>query len=117
MMLSLAVAIGACGAQPFVPPPPSPQRVYVSNEGDEQPEIVLAPPLHYPDNPRLGGVEGTVLVRVVIDTAGNPEAATARVVQTPDSVLGRAGQALVLRTLFRPARVRGRVVQVMVDIP
>jgi len=38
-------------------------------------------------------------------------------VATPDSALGRAGDALVRKTLFRPARVRGRVVQVAIDVP
>ncbi len=108
---------GACGSQAFAPPPPSPQRVYAISEVDERPEIVLTPPLRYPDSPKVAGVEGVVVVRVVIDTAGNPEPATARVVQTPDSELGIAAQGLALKTLFRPARVRGRVVQVMVDLP
>lgn len=107
----------ACGSPQFVPPPPSPERVYALSEVDERPEIVLAPPLRYPDDPRLAGVEGVVVVRVVIDTAGNPEPATAQVVQANDSALGRAGEALALKTLFRPARVRGRVVQVLVDLP
>ncbi len=111
------VGLAACGSRAFVPPPPSPRRVYGITEVDERPEIVLTPPLRYPADPRLAGVEGVVLVRVVIDTAGNPEPASALVVQAPDSALGVAGQALVLRTLFRPARVRGRVVQVAVDLP
>jgi TonB family protein len=38
------------------------------------------------------------------------------VLTTPDSVLGAAAQALVRKTLFRPARVRGRVVQVQLDL-
>jgi len=114
-----AVVLGAaaCGSPPFVPPPPSPERVYALSEVDERPEIVLAPPLRYPDDPHLAGVDGVVVVRLVIDTAGNPEPATAQVVQTDDSALGRAGEALALKTLFRPARVRGRVVQVLVDLP
>lgn len=114
---ALALAAAACGAPAFLPPPPSAQRVYGINEVDERPEIVLAPPLRYPDDPRLADLGGVVVVRVVIDSAGNPEPATARVVQTPDSALGNAARALVLKTLFRPARVRGQVVQVMVDIP
>jgi hypothetical protein len=91
--------------------------VYALSEVDERPEIVLAPPLRYPDDPHLAGVEGVVVVRLVIDTAGNPELATADVVQTDGPALGQAGEALALKTLFRPARVRGRVVQVLVDLP
>ncbi len=107
------VVAGACGPTVFVPPPPSPQRVYGMSEVDERPEIVLTPPLRYP----AGGSDGVVVVRVVIDSAGNPEPATALVVQGSDSVLADAARALVLKTLFRPARVRGRVVQALVEVP
>ena len=107
------VVAGACGPTAFVPPPPSPQRVYGVSEVDERPEIVLTPPLHYP----TGGSDGVVVVRVVIDSAGNPEPATTLIVQGSDSVLVAAARALVLKTLFRPARVRGRVVQTLVEVP
>jgi TonB family protein len=107
------VVAGACGPTAFAPPPPSPQRVYGVSEVDERPEIVLTPPLHYP----TGGSDGVVVVRVVIDSAGNPEPATTLVVQGSDSVLVAAARALVLKTLFRPARVRGRVVQTLVEVP
>ncbi len=109
----VGVAVGACGPTAFVPPPPSPQRVYGASEVDERPEIVLTPPLRYP----AGGSDGVVVVRVVIDSAGNPEPTTALVVQGSDSVLVAAARTLVLKTLFRPARVRGRVVQVLVEVP
>ena len=107
------VVAGACGPTAFIPPPPSPQRVYAIGEVDERPEVVLTPPLHYP----AGGSDGVVVVRVVIDSAGNPEPGTAEVVQGSDSVLVGAARTLVLKTLFRPARVRGRVVQVLVEVP
>jgi len=116
-LVALAVSGLSCGAPPYLAPPPSPQRVYALSEVDERPEIVLTPPLHYPDDPRLAGVDGAVIVRLVVDTAGNPEPGTVQVVAASDSVLGRAGDALVRKTLFRPARVRGRVVQVMIDVP
>src|SRR6266576_559878 len=108
----VGVVVGACGPTAFVPPP-SPQRVYGASEVDERPEIVLTPPLRYP----AGGSDGVVLVRLVIDSSGNPEPATALVVQGSDSVLVAAARTLVLKTLFRPARVRGRVVQVLVEVP
>jgi TonB family protein len=112
MLIGVAVA-GACGSTVFVPPPPSPQRVYGVTEVDQRPEIVQTPPLHYPE----GGREGVVVVRVVIDTAGNPEPATALVVQGSDSVLAAAARRLVLNTLFRAARVRGQVVRTLVEVP
>ena len=112
MLIGVTVA-GACGSTAFVPSPPSPRRVYGASEVDERPEIVQTPPLHYPE----GGRQGVVVVRVVIDTAGNPEPATALVVQGSDSVLAAAARTLVLNTLFRAARVRGQVVRTLVEVP
>ncbi len=109
------LAAVACGSPPYVPPPVSPQRVFATSEVDEPAEVVLAPPPEAFDP--LGPAErGVALLRVVVDTAGNPERGTAVVLQTPDSQLGVAARAFVLKTLFRPARVRGRPVQVTLDL-
>lgn len=114
-MLSVAVVTVACTPAPYVPPPVSPQRVFATREVDEPAEVVLAPPLESLDRPGPAP-RGVALVRVVVDTAGNPERATAVVLQTPDSELGVTARALVLKTLFRPARVRGRPVQVTLEL-
>src|SRR5437879_5028006 len=97
MLIGVAVA-GACGSTAFVPPPPSPQRVYGASEVDERPEIVQTPPLHYPE----GGRQGVVVVRVVVDTAGNPEPPTALV------GLGRASGLAGEGRVDRAARGLGR---------
>ena len=112
VLVGVLLAAG-CGSAPFVPPPPLPNRVYGMTEVDERPEIVLAPPLRYPEQ----GSDGVVVIRLVIDSAGNPEPSTLSVSRGSDSVLVAAARAMVLRTLFRPGRVRGRVVQVLVEIP
>ncbi len=111
-LIGVVLAAG-CAPTPFVPPPPSPQRVYGVSEVDERPEIVMMPPLPYP----AGGGDGVVVIRVVIDSAGNPEPASAVIVRGTDSLLVAAARALVVSTLFRPGRVRGRVVQTLVEVP
>ena len=111
-LIGVVLAAG-CAPTPFVPPPPSPQRVYGVSEVDERPEVVMMPPLPYP----AGGGDGVVVIRVVIDSAGNPEPASAVIVQGTDSLLVAAARALVVSTLFRPGRVRGRVVQTLVEVP
>src|SRR6266704_115917 len=67
MLIGVALA-GACGSTAFVPPPPSPRRVYGASEVDERPEIVQTPPLHYPE----GGRQGVVVVRVEFSAAPMP---------------------------------------------
>ncbi len=55
-LVPVVLAAAACGSPPFVTRPPAPERVYALSEADARPEIVLAPPLRYPDDPHLAGV-------------------------------------------------------------
>jgi hypothetical protein len=54
--VAVVLAVAACGSPRFVTRPRAPERVYASSEVDARPEIVLAPPLRYPDDPHLAGV-------------------------------------------------------------
>src|SRR5207244_11796912 len=112
-LVGLVLAAAACGSASFVPPPPPPDRVYGMKELDEPPEIVLAPPLKYPER----GSDGVVVVRLVLDSAGNPEPSTMIVTRGSDSALVAAARAMVSQTLFRPVRVRGRVVEALDHLP
>jgi hypothetical protein len=55
-LVAVVLAVAACGSPRFVTRPRAPERVYASSEVDAVPEIVLAPPLRYPDDPHLAGV-------------------------------------------------------------
>ena len=57
-LIGVVLATG-CAPTPFVPPPPSPQRVYGVSEVDERPEIVMMPPLPYP----AGGGDGVIVIQ------------------------------------------------------
>lgn len=85
--------------------------------GDERPVLLSAPPPAYPPALRDAGVEGTVIVRLVVDTLGRVEPGTVRIVRCDQPELaGPAAQSLRLAT-FRPARVAGRAVRVLVEVP
>jgi len=84
---------------------------------DERPEVLTGPPLSYPEPLRQAGVAGRVLVRAVIDTLGRAEPASVVVLESPNRGFDRAAIDYVRRALFRPARVLGRPVRVLVDVP
>jgi TonB family protein len=88
-----------------------------SMEAVEDPPVLLAgPPLAYPEALRRAGIVGRVVVQAVIDTLGRVEPAS---VAMETTVAGLASPARVyaLGARFRPARVNGRAVRVLVRLP
>lgn len=90
---------------------------YVTATVDEAPELLSAPPPVYPELLRQAGVEGTVLVEAVVDTTGRVEARSLTVVSSPNPGFDRGAEECVRQALFRPARVEGRAVRVLVRLP
>jgi len=83
----------------------------------EQPPALLAgPPLAYPELLRRGGITGTVVVQVVIDTLGRAEPGSL-VLESSHAGFEAAARAYVLGAVFRPGRTRGRTVRVLVRLP
>lgn len=84
---------------------------------DEPPERVSAPEPRYPDLLLRAGIEGAVVVEVVIDTAGHPEPASVRVLASDHRAFTAAAREAVLASRYRPGRTGGRAVRVLVRIP
>lgn len=84
---------------------------------DERPEILSRPPLDYPPLLRQAGLQGRVIVEAVIDTLGRAEPASLRIIERPNPGFEQSARDYVLHTVFRPARVKGRAVRVLVRIP
>jgi protein TonB len=83
----------------------------------EPPVLLSAPSPVYPPWLRAAGVEGLVVVQLVVDTLGRAEPATVRVVQHDEAGFDAAAVAMVRASRFRPARVWGRGVRVLVRLP
>jgi protein TonB len=83
----------------------------------EAPVLLSAPPPLYPRELRNAGVEGTVVLRLVVDTLGRAEPGTIETVRSDHPALvGPAARSLRLAR-FRPARMFGRAVRVLVEVP
>jgi TonB family protein len=96
---------------------PSSDQVFMESVVEERPELLTRPPLQYPDLLRQAGVQGRVLVSAIIDTLGRAEPASVKVVQSPNPGFDQPAKNMVLKALFRPARVHGRAVRVLVNLP
>ncbi len=84
---------------------------------EERPEILSGPQLNYPDLLRQAGVQGRVLVQAIIDTSGRVEPQSVKIIQSPNPGLDQPAKNYVLRALFRPGRVHGRAVRVLLNLP
>ena len=92
-------------------------QVYSEATVDERAEIVSAPPLDYPPALRRAGLQGRVTVQAVIDTLGRAEPASLKVIARPNTAFDQSARAYVLHAVFRPARVKGRAVRVLIRVP
>jgi len=96
---------------------PSSDQVFMESVVEERPELLTHPPLQYPDLLRQAGVQGRVLVQAIIDTSGRAEPPSVKVIQSPNPGFDQSAKNMVLKALFRPARVHGRAVRVLVNLP
>lgn len=83
----------------------------------EEPPLLLAGPIPaYPDLLRQAGVQGRVVLEAVVDTAGHVEPRSVVVVASAHPGFAAPAQQALLRSLFRPARMRGAAVRVRVRL-
>lgn len=91
--------------------------VYAANITEEPPELREAPDLVYPPLLRQGGVEGTVMLEFVVNAEGRVEVNTVNVVSCSHPGFQMPAVDLARRAVFRPGRVGGRAVRVLVRMP
>lgn len=110
------------------PPPPVAAEEAVEEEEEDEifvvveqmPEIIggwaaLLEDLKYPPLARQAGLEGTVVVKVLIDKEGHPS--NPRVIKSVQEVLDNAAVEAVMQQRFEPGRQRTRPVNVEMAIP
>jgi protein TonB len=96
---------------------PTANQVYLESVVEEKPEPLSGPPLQYPELLRQAQIQGRVLVEAIIDTTGRAEGNSIKVVQSPHPGFDQSAKNYMRQALFRPARVHGRPVRVLVRLP
>ena len=71
----------------------------------------------YPGTLRDAGVEGRVVVQFVVDTEGRVEPESIRIVSSTHAAFEAPSRRAAERMRFRPARVNGQPVRVMISLP
>ncbi len=96
---------------------PTGNEVFMEAIVEEKPSVLSGPIAVYPELLKQAQIQGRVVVQAVIDTLGRAEVTTVKVLQSPNPGFDQSAKNYVLKALFRPARVHGRAVRVLINIP
>ena len=96
---------------------PTGNEVFMEAIVEEKPAVLSGPTLQYPELLRQAQIQGRVLVQAIIDTLGRAEPPSVKVLQSPNPGFDQSAKSYVTKALFRPARVHGRAVRVLIQIP
>jgi protein TonB len=96
---------------------PTGNEVFMEAIVEEKPAVLSGPPPTYPELLKQAGIQGRVLVQAIVDTLGRAEASSIKVLQSPNPGFDQSARNYVQKALFRPARVHGRAVRVLIQIP
>ncbi|HEX9488217.1 MAG TPA: TonB family protein [Gemmatimonadales bacterium] len=96
---------------------PTGNEVFMEAIVEEKPAVLSGPTLQFPELLRQAQIQGRVLVQAIIDTLGRAEPPSVKVLQSPNPGFDQSAKSYVVKALFRPARVHGRAVRVLIQIP
>ena len=96
---------------------PTGNEVFMEAIVEEKPAVLSGPTLQFPELLRQAQIQGRVLVQAIVDTLGRAEPNSVKVLQSPNPGFDQSAKSYVLKALFRPARVHGRAVRVLIQIP
>ena len=95
--------------------PPAASNLYSEATVEERPTL-LTPPV-YPDVMRMAGIRGRVVVEAVVDSAGRVEPNSIKILKSPNPGFDEPTRQWAIKARFRPARLGGRAVRVLVNLP
>ena len=90
-------------------------QTFMESAVDERPERLSGPLPRYPEMLRQAGIEGFVLMEFIIDTTGRVEDGSLNVLQSTNRAFEGPARDVIRRSLYRPGRVRGQAVRVLVS--
>lgn len=96
---------------------PTGNDVFMESIVEEKPSRLAGPQPPYPDLAHQAGIQGRVTVQFVVDTMGKAEPNSIRIIQSPNPAFNEGVKNSVLHSLFRPGRVHGRAVRVLIELP
>ncbi|MDB4879506.1 MAG: TonB family protein [Gemmatimonadetes bacterium] len=90
-------------------------KAYDEDQVDQAVQIRNQPAPRYPDALRSVGVEGTVLVRFIVDADGRVERGSIEAIDSPNKLFTDAVRTALLNSRYRPAEAGGNKVRQLVE--
>lgn len=113
-LLAVAVVIPCALVAQVTPKPDAP---FVEAVVDEVPLRLSCPPPQYPRMMQQANIEGSVLLQLVVETDGHVEPENVEVLESTHEAFETPAVEMVSGCEFRPGRVSGRSVRVLVQMP
>jgi protein TonB len=88
-----------------------PDSILAESAADQPATVLLQRAPRYPPALRAAGLEGRVSLRFVIDGEGRVEPGSVRITSATRAGFEESAREAILKTIFSPARVRGRPVR------
>ena len=104
------VAVGVIGGSG-----PVTGETYLEAQVDDPPQLISAGPRRYPPVLERAGIGGRVQALFVVDTTGHPESAGFRILSSTNSAFNEPAREMIMKSIFRPGKVRGQAVRVQVQ--
>lgn len=92
-------------------------QVFAEAVVDETPEQISCPRPPYPRMMQQAGIEGTVLLEFIVDQQGHADRNSVRALDSTHKAFESPAKEMIEKCLFRPGRVRGQAVKVLVRMP
>lgn len=90
-------------------------ETYLEAQVDDPPQLISKGPLRYPPVLQSAGVTGRVMAQFIVDTTGHAEPGSFRVISSTNKAFEESARETILKSVFRPGRVRGQAVRVIVQ--
>ena len=104
------VAVGVVGGTG-----PVTGETYLEAQVDDPPEMITAGPRRYPPVLERAGIGGRVVAQFIVDTTGHPESSGFKIISTTNPAFNEPARETIMKSVFRPGRVRGQAVRVQVQ--
>jgi len=90
-------------------------ETYLEAQVDDPPTVISTGPLRYPPVLERAGIGGRVVMQFVVDTTGHAEAAGFKILSSTNPAFNEPAKEVIMKSVFRPGRVRGQPVRVQVQ--
>lgn len=111
------VSTGVIGGVGPVTNEPVATQTFLQDEVDDRPEPISVVPPRYPPLLEQAGIGGQVIVQFIVDTTGRPEPGSVKIVKTPHPAFEAPVKEAIMKSVFKPGRMRGTPVRVLVAQP